>query len=311
MNKLLSNTLLNKEIDNIKASGQCHHAYLLIGDAGSGKKTAARLLAYAAIDKSPPANQNAAHPDIKYIAPQAGKRSISVEAIRAQRADSMLPPSVSPRKVYIIDSAQTLSEDCQNALLTILEQPPRYAVFILLSTARGALLPTVRSRCREYAMQPVPALKIEQFLSALKLFEPAKIKAAALASGGNIGLAQSILKDQSFHQGLKYSLTVFRLIAAKKRYELLKLITLMDKDALKNFLRIFVLFSRDIIVAKEANAAKTLLFEKTVLKNAQLFDKIEIGRLFEYVNAAKSAASMLDRYINPGLVSARFAAQLI
>lgn len=311
MNKLLGNPLLNGEIYKIEKSGQCHHAYLLTGERGSGKKTAALLLAAACIADGSHFLKSGGHPDIKLCAPKDSKRSLSVAEIRDLRADSMLPPTIAKRKVYIIDSAHTLSADCQNALLTVLEQPPQNTVFILLTSSRGALLATLRSRLFEFVMQPLTKAEVLKYLKDNTNTDPQKAEAAAAASSGNIGFALEILADKGIHNGLKNALTCYRLIAAGKRYALIKLISGLSKDDFKTFLRVFVLFTRDIIVFKETNNVNCLLFSKTVLQNDKIFIKINVGRLFEYVSGANNCLRLLDRSVNQAILAAAFAAELV
>ena len=87
------------------------------------------------------------HPDLQWVEKLPDKRQLTVDQIRALRADAYIRPNEAGRKVYAIKSAQEMNPEAQNAFLKVLEEGPDYAVFILLSENHLALLPTVRSRC--------------------------------------------------------------------------------------------------------------------------------------------------------------------
>ena len=87
------------------------------------------------------------HPDILRVSIPADKRSISVEQVRAMRADAYIRPNEAERKVFIIEDAQTMRDEAQNALLKVLEEGPAYAAFLLLTEHPQQLLATIRSRC--------------------------------------------------------------------------------------------------------------------------------------------------------------------
>ena len=89
------------------------------------------------------------HPDIIIINKPEKKREIIVEQIRELKRDVIVVPNESDKKAYIINDADTMNANAQNALLQILEEPPPHAVFILRTATPDELLPTVRSRCVE------------------------------------------------------------------------------------------------------------------------------------------------------------------
>ena len=94
------------------------------------------------------------HPDITFIDKQPDKRDILVDQIRNLKKDVIIIPSESEKKVYIINNADLMTVSAQNAFLQILEEPPHYAVFILITGTPASLLPTVRSRCVEIKSLP-------------------------------------------------------------------------------------------------------------------------------------------------------------
>ena len=141
------------------------HAYIITGPAGSGKHELARLMAAAMVctgTDGVPCLQCAGchkamggiHPDIYTLEKDPDKKEIPVERVRAMRSDVSVMPNEAAAKVYILPEAADLNASGQNALLKVLEEPPAYAHFILVTENAGRLLETIRSRCMEISLTP-------------------------------------------------------------------------------------------------------------------------------------------------------------
>ncbi|MGD8327641.1 MAG: AAA family ATPase, partial [Sphingomonadales bacterium] len=150
-------------------SDRLHHAWLLTGPKGIGKATfayrlSALLLSDSTngdIDELHPAIRllrNEAHPDLRIlkrgIDPKTGKlkSEISVADIRVLQGFLGSTAAQGGWRIIIIDAADDLNRNAANALLKILEEPPKKVAFFLISHAPGRLLPTIRSRCRHLAL---------------------------------------------------------------------------------------------------------------------------------------------------------------
>ena len=147
-------------------TGNISHAYIINGETGSGRRMLADAFAKALqCEKHPNADscdgckschqaESGNHPDIRYITHE--KASISVDDIREQlNNDIQIKPYSSEHKVYIIPEANKMTEQAQNALLKTIEEPPAYAVIILLTDNLNALLPTIQSRCVTINTKPI------------------------------------------------------------------------------------------------------------------------------------------------------------
>lgn len=141
------------------------HAIILEGPPGSGRHTLAGILAAAAVctaETEKPCGVCAAcqkvkadsHPDIYSASGGTAARSFHVEVIRFVRSDCYIKPNEAPYKVYCLFGAETMSDQAQNALLKILEEPPAHVLFILTCASASALLPTVRSRSQIFTLEP-------------------------------------------------------------------------------------------------------------------------------------------------------------
>ena len=134
------------------------------------------------------------HPDITFLG--CDSSSIKVDSIRDLKRDALLRPNDADRKVYIINNAGSMTHDAQDALLKILEEPPAYGVFILLSDNPEKLLPTVRSRCTELKLLALPDQTLEAALKAAFPDGDAQSIAAAISrSGGYLGQAKALLEE--------------------------------------------------------------------------------------------------------------------
>lgn len=202
---LLGNEQLKLNLKQSISSGHISHFYLISGPEGSGKKTLAVALAAAMLCREPdkPCMRCAScrkvlsgnHPDFITV-DDPEKKTVPVDLIRQARSDMYIQPNEADRKIYLFPRAQDMGLPGQNALLKVLEEPPEYGVFLLLTDNPNKLLPTVRSRCRELKLQPLPE---EILLGQLKKeFPDAQQEdrlAAASRSGGFLGQAKLLLEN--------------------------------------------------------------------------------------------------------------------
>lgn len=201
---LLGNEQLKNDLARSLRTGHISHCYLITGPQGSGKHTLARLLAAAILCQGRDKPCGVCHPCRKVL--EGGHpdfitwedpdyQKIPVKLIRETfRPDVFIKPNESEHKIYMI--SQELGLEGQNALLTILEEPPAYAVFLLLADNPQKLLPTVRSRCRELKLSALPRQLLEERLS--RDFPQASredLRRAAERSGGFLGQAKALLEE--------------------------------------------------------------------------------------------------------------------
>jgi DNA polymerase-3 subunit delta' len=192
-------------------------AYLLRGPAGSGKTTLARAFAQAAACTKPVTSPFAAceqclscrlaargsHPEIVSIAPAGDQTQIWQFWDRPGRPagalERTLPfsPTVGARRVYIIERADTLNNAAANSLLKVLEEPPEYAVFVLLTPNADRLLPTILSRCQAIAIPPMPLDALAHRLSGAFGLSAERALALATLAEGRIGTAHRFATDPS------------------------------------------------------------------------------------------------------------------
>lgn len=181
------------------------HCYLLSGPAGSGKRTLARLLAAAmqCTAARRPCGQCAqcrkvlsgVHPDVITV-DDPEKKTVPVKLVRDACADLYIRPNEGAKKIYVFPRAQDLNAQGQNALLKCIEEPPAYGVFLLLAEHAEQLLPTIRSRCVELRLSPLPDDVLRKALTArFPDASPDAVRSAMLRSGGYLGQAIDLLTE--------------------------------------------------------------------------------------------------------------------
>jgi len=178
------------------------HAYLFAGPAGSGKRAAARafageLLALGAPDPDSARRRAFAdpspHPDLAWLRPPGAQHL--VEEVR-QRIIEAAPyrPFEGDHRVFVVEEADAMAEESQNALLKTLEEPATFAHIILVSSQPSALLETVRSRCQVIAFAALSPEALSERLAEMNVAaDPAEVRSAARLAGGDLDLAEWLL----------------------------------------------------------------------------------------------------------------------
>lgn len=199
----LGNERLKENLTGSLRRGRISHFYLICGPEGSGKHTLAKLLAEAILctgDAAPCGRCNACrkvrdgnHPDFITVTDPEHK-NIAVKIVREIRDDMFIRPNEADHKIYLF--AQDMGMEGQNALLKVLEEPPEYGVFMILTENPEKILPTVRSRCTELKLSALPVDTLrgalaQQFPNASQ----EDLTAAIERSGGFLGQAQKILES--------------------------------------------------------------------------------------------------------------------
>ena len=234
---LLGNERLKENLRSSINRGRISHFYLISGPVGSGKHTLARLLAAAILCRSEekpcgtcPACRKvlgAGHPDFITI-DDPEKKTVPVDLVRQARSDIFVRPNEADHKIYLFPRGQDMAEPSQNALLKILEEPPAYGVFLLLTENPEKLLPTVRSRCTELSLTALPEQLLRQTLQQrFPQADSETLQAAISRSGGFLGQALQLMEEGS---QLPAQTTAFlSAYASRDSYGLLQILVPMEK----------------------------------------------------------------------------------
>ncbi len=245
---LLGNRRLKENMSRSLARGHISHFYLISGPAGSGRHTLAKLLAAAIMcrGEGKPCGVceecrkvlGNVHPDFLTI-DDPEKKNVPVDLIRKAREDIYIRPNQAQWKIYLFPRAQDMRVEAQNALLKVLEEPPAYGVFILLTDNPEKLLPTVRSRCTLLQMESLPEDILRPRLARqFPQAQPQDIEAAMARSGGWLGQAAALLEGgetapqtQSFTESFaaRNRLGLLQTLAPMERWKRDQLIPLLEE----------------------------------------------------------------------------------
>ncbi len=294
---------IKKSLETRKIS----HAYIFYGERGSGKKTLANLFARALqceAGGTEPCNMcqsckqalNRNQPDIVYV--QHEKPSvISVDEIRKQvNGDVGIKPYSSDRKIYIIDEAEKMNVQAQNALLKTLEEPPAYAVIMLLTTNLEALLQTIRSRCVTLTMKPVLDIELQKYLMRTAQVPDYKASVCAAFARGNVGRALELVSSTEFDELKDETLQLLQSISDKPLSDLAAFAKKKaEKDSnTEGFLELLEMWYRDVLLFKSTGSAQHLIFseEKQHIKRMAVKSTYEgLGRILDSIREARNRLS--------------------
>ena len=320
--QLLGNDTLKTQLADYTATGHFPHAILLEGPDGCGKRTAARLIAKAMVCQGAfdrpcgtcPACIKAeagSHPDILEFGGDNRARSFHIDEIRVLREQAFLKPNEAERRVFLLFCAQSMTVAAQNALLRILEDPPKNVSFILTCESRSELLSTIQSRALCLSMNGVSSAEALPFLK--EKFPDAKedeLLSALTAFDGCLGPTIACLEGGSFAEQTALLADIAEAIVAPDEIHLLRLTGKFEKDtaltdAVLTGLR--PLF-RDALHIRQNAATKRL---SPVTAGAKtLAHSLSESRLISLAEAADALLAARHHNMNQTLLITLFCARL-
>ncbi len=301
---LLGNERLKDNLTNSLGRGRVSHFYVISGPEGSGKHTLARLMAAAILCRESrrpccrcsPCRKalEDTHPDLITVEDPEHKTT-AVKIVRQYREDVFIRPNESDYKIYIFP--QELGIEGQNALLKILEEPPAYGVFILLTVTPEKLLPTIRSRATMLPMQALPEATLRKALGReFPKASPEDIDAAIFRSGGWLGQAKKLLEEGS---DLPPQTEHFvRSFAARDTLGLTQVLAPMEKLKRDQLLEVLGLWTDLLEQALACRAGLTAVSAPAkALSTARSSQELMAG-----IRALKKASSYAQGNISPGAI---------
>lgn len=287
------------------------HAYIFHGEDGIGKNFIADIFAAAllceqesdepcGICKSCMQVSGGNHPDLIHVLHE--KATIGVEDIREQLGNDIgVKPYSSRYKIYIIDEAEKMTEAAQNALLKTIEEPPAYAVIILLTNNLNAFLPTILSRCVTLSMKTVPKELVKDYLMAHCQIPDYQAEIAAAFSGGNLGKAILYASSEEFVNRRDDVLHFVRHVdemTMQEMVEYMKRLT-QDKKAIGEYLDLMLLWYRDVLLFKATKDTSQMIYKEELLTIQKQAEKKSFEALNEIVEAFSTLKSRLKNNVNP------------
>lgn len=210
---MIGNRSLRQRLAAEILAGTLSHAYVIEGGSGMGKHLLANEICAALSCQEPhegalPCGRcrncekifGGKSPDIRWIGKQ-DKASIGVDDVRFLRSDVLVPPNDLEHQFYIIEDAQDMTVQAQNALLLTIEEPPPYVVFLLLCQNSTNLLETIKSRAPSLRLSPVPEDEMDAYLGkhqrAYAQMEPSERQELLCMADGSVGRALTLLDGRA------------------------------------------------------------------------------------------------------------------
>lgn len=302
---------IKEHLQNAIATGKVSHAYILNGEKSSGKEFIAKVFAMTLQCEqggTEPCNEcrsckqtmSKNQPDIIYVSHEK-PNTISVDDIRAQvNNDVAIKPYSSKYKVYIINEAEKMTPQAQNAILKTLEEPPAYAVIMLLVSNVNTLLPTILSRCVVLNMKPVRDELVKQFLMEELQIPDYKANVCVAFARGNVGKAKLLASSEEFENVKSEALSLLKYIKDMEIQEIVAAIKKINEYKLEinDYLDIMSIWYRDALLFKATADVNHLVFREEIQAIRKVAGRSSYEGIERVIRALDTAKKRLDANVN-------------
>ena len=291
------------------------HAYILNGESSAGKMMLAEAFAMAlqcetgneeACMNCRSCHQAKEHnqPDIIYVTHEK-PNVISVDDIRHQlNNDIVIKPYSSKYKIYIVDEAEKMNIQAQNALLKTIEEPPAYGVILLLTTNADAFLPTILSRCITLNLKSVNEDLIKKYLMKNYQIPDYQADVCAAFAQGNVGKAIQLASSGEFNELKAETLSIVKKLDDMDLYELNGCIKQINelKPKIGEYFDLLTLWFRDVLYMKATDDANNLIFKDEVYDIKKQAAKRSYSGIETILQAIEQSRMRLNANVNFDLV---------
>ncbi len=264
-------------MQNAIKTDKISHAYIIGGEKGSGKRLIATIFAMALQCRehgTDPCGQcpschkalSGNHPDIIYVTHEKAS-SVGIDDIRTQLIDDIdIRPYESPYKIYIVDEASKMTPQAQNALLKTIEEPPAYAVILLLADNPEILLPTIKSRCVTLTLKPVSDEEMKQYLMTQLHVPDYQAEIMASFAQGNIGKAKKIAESSEFMEIVESAVRILKRSRSMDVSDMIDAVKGIsaDKTGIYDYFDVFSMWFRDVLLFKATREVDNLIFKQEI-----------------------------------------------
>lgn len=308
---ILGHEMIKEHFQKAIEAQKVSHAYILAGEAGMGRKSLANAFVLTLLcekGKSQPCMECHAckqvlsgnHPDLIYVKHEK-PNSIGVDDIRDQINDTiMIRPYSSYYKIYIVDEAEKMTVQAQNALLKTIEEPPSYAVILLLTTNPDGFLPTILSRCVQLKLRPLPDFVVKSYLTESMGVPSSEAELYAAFSRGNLGKAIKLAGSEEFRLMYDEVLHLLKHMKDMDISELLDYIRKLKEDNLDIYecLDFMQIWYRDVLMFKVTKDANLLIFKDEYATISGMSKQTGYDGFENILNAIDKARIRLDANVN-------------
>ncbi len=290
-------------LQNAIDCGKVSHAYIIHGEHGAGKRILAEVLSTTlqceegkndscGICRSCKQAMSKNQPDIIYVTHEK-PNTISVDDIREQVVDTVdVRPYSSRYKIYIIDEADKMTPQAQNALLKTIEEPPEYAVILLLVSNISTMLPTVLSRCLTLKLGTVEDKLIKEYLMEHLHLPDYSADMCVAFAGGFLGKAVRLASNEDFNAMKQNLIALLRNLPQMELNELVRKVKELQEYKLRmdDFFDILIVWFRDVLLFKATNDHNSIIFKDEtsgIVKQASISGYDGLERIIEAIEKAK------------------------
>ena len=227
--------------------------------------------------------------------------SIGVDDIREQINDTiMIRPYSSYYKIYIVDEAEKMTVQAQNALLKTIEEPPSYAVILLITTNQEAFLPTILSRCIQLKLKPLKDFTVKSYLTEHLHVPDKEAEICAAFARGNLGKAIHLSSSDEFKELYQKVMSVIKSVGDMDITMLLDCIREIkdQKFEMNDMLDLMQLWFRDVLMFKVTKDMNLLIFRDEYKAINEMGQKYDYAGLEEILNAVDLARTRLEANVN-------------
>ena len=308
--EIIGNEQVKDYLKNALAAGTVSHSYILSGEDGVGKglfaEEFAKILQCTGSGEKPCGCCHACiqadshnHPDIIYVQHEK-PGTIGVDDIRRGLVNHIqIRPYAGPYKIYIIDEAEKLSIQAQNAMLKTIEEPPAYGIILLLTSNLSTFLPTIRSRCVELNVRPVTDVQEESYLRAQGVPEE-KIDSIIRFTRGNLGKALKMADSEEFMEMIQKLQAVLKQVHAMNMDQLIQTVSMLScyQAEIKDCLDFIEQWYRDVLLFKATKDMNMLIFQEEGFELKRAVARISYEGIERILQAIQTARRRLDANVN-------------
>lgn len=309
--EILGNEMVKDHFKKAIANHKVSHAYILTGEAGMGRKSIANAFAMTLLCEkggSEPCMtchsckqvMSGNHPDLIYVKHEK-PGSIGVDDVREQINDTiMIRPYSSYYKIYIVDEAEKMTVQSQNALLKTIEEPPSYAVIILITTNQEAFLPTILSRCVQMKLKPLKDFTIKSYLTQNLHIPEKDADICAAFARGNLGKAIHLASSDEFKELFQKVMVLVKNVGTMDISMLLDCIREMKEQNfdIGEVLDLMQLWYRDVLMFKVTKDMNLLIFKDEYKMINETGEKVDYAGLEAILAAIDTARTRLNANVN-------------
>ncbi len=303
---------LREHLENAVRMGKVSHAYIINGERNAGKEFIAKTFAMAVQcenrqDAEPCGECHSCkqalsgnHPDIIFITHEK-PGTIGVDDIRRQiNGDVAIKPYSGPKKIYIVSEGEKMTVQAQNALLKTLEEPPEYAVILILTDNVNTLLPTILSRCVVLNMKPVRDAQIKEYLMENMGIPDYKADICVAFARGNVGKARLLANSEEFDKVKEEAITLLKYISEMELHEIVAAIKKINeyKFDVNDYMDILSIWYRDVLLFKATHDVNHLIFREEIQHIRKVADKSTYEGIERIIDALEKSKQRLNANVN-------------